>query len=271
MLAATAAFAVGDAIMKFQSGTMPLGQSIFLRGILMCVLVTALLYLGGSIPRRQDVQSPVLLWRTLCDSATTFFYIAALARVPLADAGAIIQINPLIVMAGAALFIGERIDWQRWTAVAVGFAGVLLIIQPGLTGFSWASLLVIGAALTSAARDIITRRLPGIAPLVVAGAATFVTTLLSLGLTPFETWSSPSFPDFMRLAVAATSMILGSVLVVVSINSGDVSAVVPFRYSSILWALLLGLVVWGHIPNSLTLTGIVVVMGAGLYVFLRKQ
>jgi hypothetical protein len=170
MLAATAAFEVGNAIMKFQSGSMPLGQSIFLRGIMMCALVTMLLYLGGSMPRRRDLYSPALLWRTLCDSAATFFFVAALARVPLADAGAIIQVNPLIVMAGAALFLGERIDGQRWTAVVVGFVGVLLIIQPGLAGFSWASLLVMGAALTSAARDLITRQLAGMAPLVVHDA-----------------------------------------------------------------------------------------------------
>ena len=211
------------------------------------------------------------MWRTLGDSAASFLYIAALGRVPLADAGAIMQINPLAVTAGAALFLGERVGWRRWTATAVGFLGVLLIIQPGTAGFSWASLLVIGAVLTSAGRDLVTRRLDDLPTVVVIAAAASVTTVLSLALLPFETWQRPAFADLLRLGVAAVCVLIGQLLVVISIRSGDVSAVVPFRYSAILWTLLLSVLIWGYVPNRLTLTGIFIVSAAGLYAFYREQ
>ncbi len=271
MLGAMAAFAIGDSIMKLQSGHMPLGESLFVRG----VMASTLIYVFARWLRvKLDIavlKNRILLVRTLGDSAASFLYIAALGRVPLADAGAIMQINPLVVTAGAALFLGERVGWRRWTATAVGFLGVLLIIQPGAAGFSWASLLVIGAVMMSAGRDLVTRRLDALPTVVVIAAAAFVTTALSLTLLPFETWQRPAPLDLLRLAAAAVCVLIGQLLVVISIRSGDVSAVVPFRYSAILWTLLLSVLIWGYVPNKLTLTGIFIVSAAGLYAFFREQ
>jgi drug/metabolite transporter (DMT)-like permease len=106
---------------------------------------------------------------------------------------------------------------------------------------------------------------------VVIAAAASVTTVLSLALLPFETWSRPAFADLLRLLVAAVCVLIGQLLVVISIRSGDVSAVVPFRYSAILWTLLLSMLIWGYVPNVMTLSGIVIVSGAGLYAFYREQ
>jgi drug/metabolite transporter (DMT)-like permease len=125
--------------------------------------------------------------------------------------------------------------------------------------------------LTSAGRDLITRRLDGLPTLAVTGAAAVVTMALSLMLLPFEAWHAPSFGDLVRLAIAALSVLIGQALVIISIRSGDVSAVVPFRYSAILWTLILSMLIWGYVPNAMTLTGIVIVSGAGLYAFYREQ
>ncbi len=272
MLGAMAAFALGDAVMKLQAGRMPLGESLFVRGI----IATAILWYvasrtGALVPLSRLIGDKFLIWRTLGDSAASFFYIAALGKVPLADAGAIMQTNPLAVTAGAALFLGERVGWRRWTATAIGFLGVLLIIQPGSSGFAWASLLVIGAVVASAGRDLITRRLDGLPTLAVTGSAAMATTAISLMLWPFETWHVPAFLDTVRLAIAAVCVLVGQALVVTSIRSGDVSAVVPFRYSAILWTLLLSMLIWGYVPNATTLAGIAIVSGAGLYAFYREQ
>jgi S-adenosylmethionine uptake transporter len=272
MLGAMAAFAIGDAVMKLQAGRMPLGESLFLRGLMATSLICYVASRTGAlVPVRKLIANKFLVWRTLGDSAASFFYIAALGKVPLADAGAIMQTNPLAVTAGAALFLGERVGWRRWTATAVGFLGVLLIIQPGSSSFSWASLLVIGAVLVSAGRDLITRRLDGLPTLAVTGSAAAVTTVISLMLWPFEKWHMPEFFDLVRLAIAAVCVLVGQALVVISIRSGDVSAVVPFRYSAILWTLALSMLIWGYVPNAMTLTGIVIVSGAGLYAFYREQ
>jgi drug/metabolite transporter (DMT)-like permease len=272
MLGAMAAFAIGDAVMKLQAGRMPLGESLFLRGLMATALIWYVASRTGALVEVSRLfGNKFLVWRTLGDSAASFFYIAALGKVPLADAGAIMQTNPLAVTAGAALFLGERVGWRRWTATAVGFLGVLLIIQPGSTSFSWASLLVIGAVLTSAGRDLITRRLDNLPTLVVTGSAAAATTVISLMLLPFETWHAPAFFDLVRLAIAAVCVLIGQALVVISIRSGDVSAVVPFRYSAILWTLILSVLIWGYVPNFSTLAGIVIVSGAGLYAFYREQ
>ncbi len=271
MLGAMAAFAIGDAVMKLQAGSMPLGESLFVRGLMATAMIWAFARHMGVRLDVAALKNRFLMWRTLGDSAASFLYIAALGRVPLADAGAIMQTNPLAVTAGAALFLGERVGWRRWTATAVGFLGVLLIIQPGSAGFAWASLLVIGAVLTSAGRDLVTRRLDGLPTVVVIAAAASVTTVLSLFLLPFETWHWPAFVDLLRLLVAAICVLIGQFLVVISIRSGDVSAVVPFRYSAILWTLLLSMLIWGYVPNAMTLTGIMIVSAAGLYAFYREQ
>ncbi len=271
MLGAMAAFALGDAVMKLQAGRMPLGESLFLRGLMATALIWAFARQMGVRLDLAALKDRFLMWRTLGDSAASFLYIAALGRVPLADAGAIMQINPLAVTAGAALFLGEHVGWRRWTATAVGFVGVLLIIQPGTAGFSWASLLVIGAVLTSAGRDLVTRRLDALPTVVVIAAAASVTTVLSLALLPFETWHRPAFFDLLRLAIAAVCVLIGQLLVVISIRSGDMSAVVPFRYSAIVWTLLLSVLIWGYVPNTMALLGIAIVSGAGLYAFYREQ
>jgi S-adenosylmethionine uptake transporter len=271
MLGAMASFAIGDAVMKLLAGHMPLGESLFVRGLMASSAIWYAAYRTGALTSVTKMWNKHLAWRTLGDSAASFFYIAALGRVPLADAGAIMQTNPLAVTAGAALFLGEKVGWRRWTATAVGFLGVLMIIQPGSSAFSWASLLVIVAVVTSAGRDLVTRRLDGIPTLLVTAAAATATTFLSLGLLPFETWIKPHPVDVVRLGFAGLCMLLGQVLVVISIRSGDVSAVVPFRYSAIVWTMLLSVLIWGYWPNTLTLAGIVVVSGAGLYAFYREQ
>ena len=271
MLGAMAAFAIGDAIMKLLAGRMPLGETLFVRGLMASAIIWFFAARTGALPDVSKMWNRFLSWRTAADVAASFFYIAALGRVPLADAGAIMQTNPLAVTAGAALFLGEKVGWRRWTATAVGFLGVLMIIQPGSATFSWASLLVIGAVVVSAARDLVTRHLTGIPTVLVTAAAATATTVASLGLLPFEIWKRPAMSEVVLLALAGCFMLAGQLLVIVSIRSGDVSAVVPFRYSAILWTLLLSMLIWGYLPNALTLTGIVVVSGAGLYAFFREQ
>ncbi len=272
MLLAMACFVSGDATMKYMADHMPTGEAMFIRGLIGSTIVGIIAIYTGAIWRIGRFISGMLALRTMSDVGGALFFQNGLARMPFAEAGAITQINPLIVTAGAALFLGEKVGWRRWTATAVGLMGVLLIIRPGAAAFQWASLLMLGATVCSASRDLLTRSIPGGVPaIILAGSSIMAVTLASLLFLPFETWRQPLWSDVATLAISAVCSLSGQVAVVASIRSGDVSAVVPFRYSAILWNLLLGYLIWRQFPDHMTLIGIFIVCSAGLYTFYREQ
>ena len=271
MLGAMATFACGDALMKSAAGRLPLGEALFVRGVIATLLIWAVAARTGVLSSLPHLLHGTLLWRTLGDTGASFFYVSALGRIPLADAAAIAQTNPLAVTACAALFLGERVGWRRWSATAVGFLGVLMIIQPGSSAFTWASLLVVASVLSVTMRDIVTRSLTDIPVVLIIGAAATTTTVLSAVLGISENWHVPATFDLLTAMSAGVLLLAGQYLVVVSIRTGDMSAVVPFRYSHIVWTLLISFTVWHYLPNPLALFGIFVVSTAGLYTFFREQ
>jgi drug/metabolite transporter (DMT)-like permease len=272
MLFANAVFVLGDAAMKLMAAAMPTGETMFIRGIIATVLIVAIAHATGAFSDFRAHLSPLLGWRTAAEVGAGLSFQNGLARLPFAEVSAILQVNPLVVTAGAALFLREKVGWRRWTATAVGLCGVLLIVRPGTAAFHWASLLLLLAVLFSMSRDLCTRSLPdGIPPLLVTAIAAPATMLGSLLLLPLESWRMPSVGDVAVLAIPAACMLVGQFCVIVSIRSGDVSAVAPFRYSSIIWALLLSVLIWREFPDRLTLLGVAIVVGAGLYTIYREQ
>ncbi len=272
MLVAMAAFVSGDALMKLASASLPTGETIFIRGVVASALVwTAVL---ASAARRQVVHAftRIMALRSGADVGGAFLFQSALSRMPFADASAVLQINPLMVTAAAAVFLGEKVGWRRWTATAIGFLGVLLIIRPGSSSFSWWSVVLIGAVICATARDLATRKIEtGIPALVITAVSVTAVMLVSLLLLPFEEWIMPDSPTLSRLVAAGALMLAGQLCVVISIRCSDISAVVPFRYSAILWSIGLGIMIWGETPDRLTLLGIAIVAAAGLYAFFREQ
>jgi drug/metabolite transporter (DMT)-like permease len=272
MLIAMAAFVSGDAVMKLMSARLPTGETMFIRGWIAALIIWPLAYGTGALSNLRQHMTRILAIRSGAEMGAAVFFQNALSRLPFADVSAILQINPLVVTAAAAVFLGEKIGWRRWTATAVGMLGVLLIIRPGGAAFQWASLLLLGATGFSVLRDLITRRLPaGVPVLLMTALSSTAVGVSSLGFLPFETWLWPSLLDVLALAVPAVMMLTGQLLVVISIRSGEVSAVVPFRYSAILWTLILSLLIWGELPDRWTLLGIGIVTLAGLYTFHREQ
>ncbi len=272
MLLAMAAFVSGDAVMKLMSTRFPTGETMFIRGLFAAILIWPLAYVSGALSGAWQHINRILFIRSGAEMGAAVFFQNALSRMPFADVSAILQINPLVVTAAAAIFLGEKIGWRRWTATAVGMLGVLLIIRPGSAAFQWASLLLLVATIFSVTRDLITRRMPAGTPVLLLTAfSSTAVGLASLGFLPFETWIWPHFADALTLAIPAVFMLIGQLLVVISIRSGEVSAVVPFRYSAMLWTLVLSLLIWGVLPDGWTLLGTGIVMGAGLYTFHREQ
>ncbi len=272
MLASMAVFTVNDALFKLAAQSLPTGEAIFLRGVFttaLCALLVATRHDLASLPR---LGSPRLVGRAVAEVGSTILFLTALVHMPIGDAVAILQFTPLAITAGAALFLGESVGWRRWLATGVGLVGVLIIMQPGGAAFNPYALLVILSIMFGAARDLVTRGMgTGLPAFLIAGTSSAAVTLASLGLAAFETWTWPAPGVVAILLVSASALTAGQYWLIVSVRTGEIVVVAPFRYSVVLWALLAGFLVWREVPDAASCTGIAVVTAAGLYTFLREQ
>ena len=272
MVGSMSAFTVNDAFMKAVSVDLPLFQSIFLRGLivlpLLVILCKAMGQLRFNLSRRDWM---LILIRTGAEMIGAILFITALFNMPLANVSAILQALPLTVSL-AAVFLGEPLGWRRLIAILIGFAGVMLIVRPGGSDFTIYSLYAVGAVLVVTVRDLAARRMSHDVPSTLAAviAAAGVTLMAMLGL-PFETWVTVDAPQLGLLAGAAVFIIGGYVFSVAAMRVGEIGFVAPFRYTSLVVALLLGFAVFGEMPKALTLIGAGIVVAMGLFTLYREQ
>ncbi len=272
IIAGIAVTVANDVLIKLAGATTPLGEMLFIRGAMCTIALTALAaFMGHLRPIRTVLTVPVAL-RVTGEVVGTFCYLYAILNMPLGLANAIFQITPLLVTAGAALFLGEQVGWRRWTATAIGFLGSLLIIQPGTASFNAYALLIVACAAFVALRDLATRaiskQVPSLMLAVVSAAAVMIMGLL-LGLG--ERWHWPSNMEWLLIAGAASLLSVGYLLMTVAVRIGEISVVSPFRYTVVLFGLLAGWLVWAEVPNLLAFAGLAIVVLAGLYTLLREQ
>lgn len=273
MVAAMAAFAVEDAFIKLMGDALPPGQIIALIG-LMGAAVMALAVRARRLPLfpRESLGAPILL-RNGAESFGTVCFVTALTKVDLAVASAILQATPLVVTLSAVLIFSEQVGWRRWTAMAVGFAGVLVIVRPGFAGFEPAALWAVGGMAALALRDLATRRVPsGVHSFQLAfqAFALLAPTGLALGLS--TTGLAPMTPALWGLmALTAATGVAAYWCILQATRTGEISFVTPFRYSRMIFALAIGMTVFGEIPDLWTWLGIALILGSGLYTFLRER
>lgn len=274
MVLAMAGFAVEDALIKAVSGELPTGQIIAVigaGGALAFGLATAL---RGEAILSRDLLDPAVVVRNLSEMVATAAFVSALALIPLATASAILQGVPLVVTMGAALVLGESVGWRRWLAVGVGLAGVLLIVRPGMAGFEPASLLAVLGLVTLAARDLATRRVPervSVAQLSAWGFASLVPTGAALLLLPGQDAAWPSAAGGSRLLAALLIGLVAYAAITAAMRSGEISAVAPFRYARLVFALAIAAAFFGERPDALTLAGAAIVIASGLYTLWRES
>jgi drug/metabolite transporter (DMT)-like permease len=272
MVGAMACFIVNDSLVKLASASLPAGQLIFVRGLMASLLVLAVMRATGVPARPAQLVRGWVAGRAAIDAVASLTYLVSLFHLPIANATAINMASPLFIVALAGPLLGERVDGRRWLAIAAGFAGVLLVIQPRVEGFNAFALLCLFATLLHALRDFATRRVPAGVPslAVTLATATAVTLLAGLMSIP-QGWVAIGLREWALLATASVFLAAGYHLIIRSVRAGDVSVVAPFRYSGLLFALLIGWIVWGDVPNALAWAGIGLLMAAGLYLIRRER
>lgn len=273
MMASMGSFTINDAFMKTLAGNVPFFQALFLRGCLTVLFIAALAWATGRLrPGPDPADRRLVALRTLAELGAAYFFITALFNMPIANATAIIQALPLTVTLAGWLFLGEPVGWRRLTAILVGFIGVLLIVQPGSDGFSVYSLYALAAVVCVTVRDLASRRIgPGTPSVQVAlVAACGVTAMAAVGAA-FTDWVPLAAAEGATLLAAAAFVIGGYVFSVATMRVGDIGAVAPFRYTSLLWALVLGWAVFGEWPDALTVAGSAIVVATGLFTLYRER
>jgi drug/metabolite transporter (DMT)-like permease len=273
MLAAMALFAVEDLFLKLAAGDLPIGQIILISGALGLPVFVGMAWRQGQGILVKEALQPAVIARNLGEMVAAVAYVAALAAVPLGTVAAVLQALPLFMTMGAALVFGEAVGWRRWTAILVGFAGVLLVIQPGADGFRIEALLVLISVAGIVVRDLASRAIPArVSTVQVSAWGLMSVTVLGLGLIAVT-------GEVRAVTGVEALVLLGAVVfgtagywaVTAATRTGEVSVVAPFRYSRLVFSMGIGIVFLGERPDLLTLVGAGVIVASGLYAFARER
>ena len=273
MVASMAGFAVEDAFLKAATRDVAVGMALVILGLSGIVVFSAVALRAGAMPLPRSILSRTMAVRSGFEIVGRLFYALAIALTPISTASAILQATPLLVVLGAALIFGEKIGWRRWGLILLGFAGVLIILRPGLQGFSALSLLALIAMAGFAGRDLATRA----APLALSNAQLGVTGFIMLTLsgviilTVTGGASVPSPATLGLLAGASVFGILAYAALTQAMRTGTVGVVTPFRYSRLLFAVVLGVGVFGERPDAATLAGSALIVTCGIVLLTRRD
>jgi drug/metabolite transporter (DMT)-like permease len=273
MSASVVVFIFNDALIKLAAETMPPLQAIGLRGVFATLWCVLALLARGELRHVHLLGDRWVAVRGLLEATAAISYLIALAFIPFAIATAINLSTPLFLAALAVLFLGEIVGWRRWTAIAVGFAGVLMVIQPRPDDVNLWTWLVVFSSLAGAARDVVARFVPPRVPtLVVSLSSALTLAVVGCAWAAFNGWQPMSLRGVMLVLGSSLLLAAGYQLLMIALRSGaEFSVIGSFRYASVLWALGIGYVLWGDVPNLLALAGIAVVVGAGLYILHRER
>ena len=269
-----AAFATEDMFVKSMTQSLPTGQVMFLLGAGGASAFALMAKRRGEALFFPLFSNRALLIRTVAEGFAAFFFITSLALVPMSTVAAVFQATPLAITLGAALFLGEQVGWRRWSAILVGFIGVLMIIRSGMAGFDPSVLMVLGAVAAIATRDLISRRLPttmssyvvsfhGFGSLALVGPIM----LLTQGHAPL----AMTLPHLGQIAGALVFGVAGYLAIVIATRTGDASAITPFRYTRLIFSMILGMLVFAERPDMMTYFGSAIIIGSGLYTYVRER
>ncbi len=272
MVGATLMFSLADMQMKLAASVLPTTQTMFYRSLVATLVVAAVAALNGHFRNWQSALSRAMALRAGSDAGASLLFQSALARMPFADIMAVLQLQTLSLTAASALFLGETVGWKRWSAIAVGLLGGLLIIKPGTSAFNWWAIAAFGCVLFATAREIATRKISPLAPVpVIMVISSGVVTVVSLAGAIIQPWSTPHWTELVMMIGAGVFSAAGQFCMINSVRAAPLSVVSPFRYASMIWALLIGYGIWRQIPDGVSFIGIAAIAAAGLFTFYRER
>lgn len=272
MLTAMSLFVSSDTFMKLAREVYPAGQAIALRTIFALGAGTTLVLLFREGSHLRKAVRPYVVLRGLIEATVALTFMWSLGKLPLANITAILMASPIIIVVLAVLMRIERVGWRRSLAVVAGFLGVLLVIRPAPENFDIPAIVALISAVLVAARDLLTRKIGGEIPAtVITLTTTAIVGVASLGLGLFEAWQPAWRVETIYLALAAVLVTIGSVLTVIAFRSGDIGLISGYRYSVVIFAVLIGYLVWGDLPDTWALAGIALIVASGLYTLHRAR
>lgn len=274
MVAGMVVQASNDTVIKLAAVRLPASEIMALRGVMAVVLALCVALAMGEGRRLKMLANPLVALRSGLEAMACLTYMTALAHLGLAEFTSIVQATPLIITALAVLLGWQTVGWKRWTAIGVGFVGVLLIAKPSAQGVNIYAALTLLSACFMAVRDLVTSRIPSSAPtMVVTLGSTIAVTMVGFGAGAAQSgpWFMPNGLETAMLAGAAALVVACNMLIVMAFRLGDMTVVGPFRYSVILAALALGWIVWGDTPDALSLVGSALIVASGLYALKREK
>src|SRR3954462_6284475 len=269
MLAGVCMFAFGDALGKVLVARYPVNQLLLLRAAVpLALLLTLIWRQRATLPK---LERPGLqLLRIVLSTAEVAAFFVAVVYLPLADVITFYLAGPIFVTALSAIMLREQVGWRRWSAVAVGFCGVLIAMQPSAQTISWPALIALGGSFSFAVLMIVTRSLRATPDIVLAATQFAGTFSLGLVLAPFA-WRMPGLPDLGLFVLAGCISIVALLCTNRSLKLAPASVVVLYQYSMIVWAVMFGYVVFGDVPQVSTIAGAAIIIAAGLYIFVREH
>ena len=274
MCTAMACFMTNDTLVKLVARDLPSGEIIAIRGAFATVMVLAWLVIAGHARHIGKAASPLVASRAGLEALVAFLFITAIADMPIADITAIFLITPLLITALSGPLLKEKVGWRRWSAVAAGFAGMLLVVKPGGAGFvaGSATAMALASVVFCAVCDMVTRFIDPRIPTIVIT----LTTCVAVGgfgaaMIPFQGWVPPTPTHVLILLAAATVVVAGNHAMILAFRGVEVSLVSPFRYSVMVWAIVSGITVFGEWPDAASWAGIALIVSAGLYTLHRER
>ena len=272
MILAMAGFALEDLFIKLLSSRVPVSQILIILGFSGTAVLLIIAFLTHAPILHRDLLNRPIIVRTFCELFAALFFTSAIALTPLSSVASILMTTPLIVTTGASIFFGEKIGWRRWTAIIIGFFGVLLILRPGFESFMPASLLAVIATIFLAVRDLATRTMK----FEISTTTVSIYAFLAMGISGFiampffSAMVIPSSIEIVYLISATFVGVIGYYAIVLATRNGDVSVISPFRYSRLVFAMLLSIIILSERPDLLTLSGASIIVISGIYTFIRE-
>ena len=271
MLLGVLLFAVNDTLGKWLVGAYTVGQLLLVRSIAGLCVMAPFIWRAGLSGFLRASNPKLQLLRVVFATLESSLFFWALTELPLAEVMTYYMAGPIYVTALSPFLLGERVGWRRWSAVAVGFGGVVLALHPSPDSLSLGAACALLGSFSYACFMIATRKLAGTPGAVLMTAQLLAALIFGGTLVLFQGWTSAPPLDITLMLLLGIGSLGGNLCVNHALRLAPASVVVPYQYTLILWGILFGYVIFGEVIGPLTLAGAAIIVGSGLFIFLREQ